>query len=101
MMYIRKNTVNAIQIAMTALILLTDMNSFSCDIVFCSHPLLFTSSNSTQCFTTLPFWFLRQQFVHLILLSTPQHVPQTAYGLDNLGKVVAKQIAKYISAAFD
>ena len=96
MMYIRKNTVNAMQIATTALVLLTGINSFSCDIAFLSSPLLFTSSNSTQCFTTLPFWFLRQQFVHLMLLSTSQHIPQTAYGLDNLGEEVAKQIAKYL-----
>ena len=33
-MYYRKNTVNAMQTAMTALILLTSMSSFSCDVVF-------------------------------------------------------------------
>ena len=34
MMYYRKNTVNAMQTAMIALILLTSMGSFSCDVVF-------------------------------------------------------------------
>ena len=42
--------------------------------------------------------FLRQQFVHLMLLSTSQHVPKTAYDLNHLNEEVAQQIALYLSS---
>ena len=79
MMYYQKDTCNAKQ---------TALSSFSCDVVFFFDPLLSSSSDSAQS-VLYQSDFLSQQFVHLLLLSSSQHIPQTAYALDNLGKAVA------------